>query len=234
MERTIGQGSPLFTADELDAIESFVAGGGGLVVLAEEEQDKYGNNLRELLGRFGVGVAHTTVRDPRHAHRDVATWVLAEPATTSGLLAGVRTACFYRTGVLTVSSEGAGEVLFATSPTADPAGAPLAAAVRYGKGRVVAFADSDLFGDDSIEDYDHRRLWGNVVHLGRSRPGRRRRHRVARRGQGGRVRPAQGGRRGAAAAAGQGRLGAGGEGAGEGAGGRDRDTPGRNIAIFPA
>ncbi|MDX3110180.1 DUF6421 family protein [Nonomuraea angiospora] len=164
-ERTIGQGSPLFTADELDAIESFVAGGGGLVVLAEEEQDKYGNNLRELLGRFGVGVAHTTVRDPRHAHRDVATWVLAEPATTSGLLAGVRTACFYRTGVLTVSSEGAGEgeVLFATSPTADPAGAPLAAAVRYGKGRVVAFADSDLFGDDSIEDYDHRRLWGNVV-----------------------------------------------------------------------
>ncbi|WP_431909872.1 DUF6421 family protein [Nonomuraea jabiensis] len=164
-ERTIGQGSPLFTAAELDAIESFVAGGGGLVVLAEEEQDKYGNNLRELLGRFGVGVTHATVRDPRHAHRDVATWVLAEPATSSGLLAGVRTACFYRTGVLTVASEveGEGEVLFATSPTADPAGAPLAAAVRYGKGRVVAFADSDLFGDDSIEDYDHRRLWGNVV-----------------------------------------------------------------------
>ncbi|MGW0198785.1 DUF6421 family protein [Nonomuraea sp. NPDC003201] len=164
-ERTIGQGSPVFTAAELDAIESFVADGGGLVVLAEEEQDKYGNNLRELLGRFGVGVAHTTVRDPKNAHRDVATWVLAEPATTSGLLAGVRTACFYRTGVLTMASEGAGEgeVLFATSPTADPAGAPLAAAVRYGKGRVVAFADSDLFGDDSIEDYDHRRLWGNVV-----------------------------------------------------------------------
>ncbi|MFF4614241.1 DUF6421 family protein [Nonomuraea jabiensis] len=160
-ERTIGQGSPVFTAAELDAIESFVADGGGLVVLAEEEQDKYGNNLRELLGRFGVGVAHATVRDPRRAHRDVATWVLAEPATGSGLLAGVRTACFYRTGVLRV--EGEGEVLFATSPTADPAGAPLAAAVRYGKGRVVAFADSDLFGDDSIEDYDHRRLWGNVV-----------------------------------------------------------------------
>ncbi|MEV4571672.1 DUF6421 family protein [Nonomuraea jabiensis] len=162
-ERTIGQGSPVFTATELDAIESFVAGGGGLVMLAEEEQDKYGNNLRELLGRFGMGVAHATVRDPRHAHRDVATWVLAEPATGSGLLAGVRTACFYRTGVLTIANEGEGEVLFATSPTADPAGAPLAVAVRYGKGRVVAFADSDLFGDDSIEDYDHRRLWGNVV-----------------------------------------------------------------------
>ncbi|MEV1174839.1 DUF6421 family protein, partial [Nonomuraea sp. NPDC049784] len=160
-ERTTGQGSPVFTADELDAIESFVAGGGGLVVLAEEEQDKYGNNLRELLARFGVGVEHATVRDPKHAHRGVATWVLAEPATTSGLLAGVRSACFYRTGVLTITGES--EVLFASSPTADPAGAPLAVAVRHGRGRVVAFADSDLFGDDSIEDYDHRRLWGNAV-----------------------------------------------------------------------
>ncbi|MEQ4716560.1 DUF6421 family protein [Nonomuraea sp. B19D2] len=160
-ERTIGQGSPVFTAAELDAIESFVSAGGGLVVLAEEEQDKYGNNLRELLARFGVGVEHATVRDPKHAHRDVATWVLAEPATSSGLLAGVRSACFYRTGVLAVT--GAAEVLFASSPTADPAGAPLAVAVRHGRGRVVVFADSDLFGDDSIEDYDHRRLWGNVV-----------------------------------------------------------------------
>ncbi|MEV0229254.1 DUF6421 family protein [Nonomuraea sp. NPDC050786] len=160
-ERTTGQGSPVFTTAELDAIQSFVAGGGGLVVLAEEEQDKYGNNLRELLARFGVGVEHATVRDPKHAHRDVATWVLAEPATTSGLLAGVRSACFYRAGVLTIKGES--EVLFASSPTADPAGAPLAVAVRYGLGRVVAFADSDLFGDDSLEDYDHRRLWGNVV-----------------------------------------------------------------------
>ncbi|MFF0861518.1 DUF6421 family protein [Nonomuraea sp. NPDC003560] len=160
-ERTTGHGSPVFAADELDAVESFVAEGGGLVVLAEEEQDKYGNNVAELLGRFGVGVGHTTVRDPRNAHREVATWVLAERATGDGVLAGVQRACFYRSGVLT-APEGA-TVLFATSATADPAGAPLAVALRHGKGRVVVFADSDLFGDDSIEDYDHRRLWGNVI-----------------------------------------------------------------------
>ncbi|MEO3871360.1 DUF6421 family protein [Nonomuraea sp. B12E4] len=166
-ERTTGQGSPRFAAAELDAIEDYVAAGGGLVVLAEEEQDKYGNNLGELLGRFGVAVEHTTVRDPRHAHRDVATWVLAERATTDGLLAGVRRACFYRAGVLRLtaaeSAPVGSTVLFATSPTADPAGAPLAVAVRYGRGRVVVFADSDLFGDDSIEDYDHRALWGNAI-----------------------------------------------------------------------
>jgi len=158
-ERTTG-GSPVLAPEELEAVRDFVAEGGGLVVLAEEEQDKYGNNLAELLAMFGVTVEHTTVRDPRHAHGGVATWVVAEPATGDGLLAGVRTACFYRSGVL--RAPGA-TVLFATSAEADPAGAPLAVALPYGKGRVVVFADSDLFGDDSIDDHDHRRLWGNVV-----------------------------------------------------------------------
>ncbi|MEU8151103.1 DUF6421 family protein [Nonomuraea sp. NPDC048901] len=174
-ERTTGQGSPVFSAAELDAVAAFVAGGGGLVVLAEEEQDKYGNNLAELLGRFGVGVTHATVRDPGHAHRGVATWVLGERATSDGLLAGVKTACFYRSGALTLADSLAdaasadadssvdATVLFTSSGSADPAGAPLAVAVRHGRGRVVVFADSDLFGDDSIEDYDHRTLWGNVV-----------------------------------------------------------------------
>ncbi|MFI6387890.1 DUF6421 family protein [Nonomuraea sp. NPDC050547] len=159
-ERTTGHGSPVFSAAELDAITAYVQDGGGLVVLAEEEQDKYGNNLDDLLARFGVAVEHTTVRDPKNAHRDVATWVLAAKNTSDGLLAGVGAACFYRSGVL--AADGA-TVLFASSPSATPAGAPLAVARAYGKGRVVVFADSDLFGDDSIEDYDHRRLWGNVV-----------------------------------------------------------------------
>ncbi|MFC5833245.1 DUF6421 family protein [Nonomuraea insulae] len=159
-ERTTGRGSPVFAAGELDAIESFVAGGGGLVVLAEEEQDKYGNNLNELLARFGVRVVHGTVRDPRNAHRDVATWVLGERSTDAGLLAGVRTACFYRSGTLIAQDA---SVLFATSAQADPAGAALAVAARHGRGRVVVFADSDLFGDDSIDDHDHRRLWENVI-----------------------------------------------------------------------
>lgn len=164
-ERTTGQGSPVFSGAELDAIADYVRDGGGLVVLAEEEQDKYGNNLADLLARFGVGVEHTTVRDPKRAHKDVATWVLGEPATRDGILAGVKSAAFYRSGTLTVLPElsASATVLFRSSPTAAPAAAPLALALTYGEGRVVVFADSDLFGDDSIEDYDHRRLWGNLV-----------------------------------------------------------------------
>ncbi|GII01840.1 DUF6421 family protein [Planobispora takensis] len=162
-ERTTGLGSPVFSAEELDAIDDYVTNGGGLVVLAEYEQDKYGNNLAELLARFGAGVEHATVQDPRNAHNGVPSWVLgvAGEGGEEDLLAGARRACFYRTGVLT-APEGA-DVLFSTSPTADPAGRPLAVAVRHGAGRVVALADSDLFGDDSIADYDHAALWGNLI-----------------------------------------------------------------------
>ncbi|WP_436757146.1 DUF6421 family protein [Streptosporangium sp. V21-05] len=164
-EHTTGLGSPVLPVEELDAIEEYVRDGGGLVVLAEYEQEKYGSNLGELLARFGVGVEHTLVRDPGSAHNGVASWVLGTPQNTpqngQDLLAGARRACFYRSGVLTAPDHAA--VLFATSPTATPANRPLAVAVRHGEGRVVVVADSDLFGDDSIADYDHAVLWGNLV-----------------------------------------------------------------------
>jgi Family of unknown function (DUF6421) len=56
-------GSPLLSAAELEAIEAFVRGGGGLVVLGEEEQDKYANNLNALLERFGIQIANDAVSD---------------------------------------------------------------------------------------------------------------------------------------------------------------------------
>ena len=76
-ERTVG-GSPLLRPDEIDAIEEFVAGGGGLVVLGETEEDKYGANLNELLARFGAGIDNVTVED-HERHNGAPTWVFAEP-----------------------------------------------------------------------------------------------------------------------------------------------------------
>ena len=164
-ERVTGSGSPRFSPEELDLVEAFVRGGGGLVVLGECDQDKYGNNLQELLGRFGIAIVSTTVQEGARRHQNVATWVLADTGATvgQGVLAGVAEVCFYRSGVLSLDGAPGAQVLAATSATADPAGEPLAAAVQAGLGRVVAFADSDLFGDDSIEELDHRTLWTNVV-----------------------------------------------------------------------
>ena len=164
-ERVTGGGSPKLSADEIDALDAFVRGGGGLVVLAECEQDKYGNNLVDLLDRFGVRPLNVTVQDTVNNHQGVVTWVRADLPRRRGaidLLARVENACFYRSGALKITSPDA-DVLARTSSAADPAGEPLAVALNVDRGRVAVFADSDIFGDDSIGDYEHLTLWSNVV-----------------------------------------------------------------------
>lgn len=171
-ERTTGVGSPSLTVPELDAIERFVRAGGGLVVLGETEQAKYGNNVAELTKRFGIDIATTTVQDPLHCYKDVPTWVMADLAAgpRHDLTARVSDACFYRAGTLIAdASPGdaasvghARETVARTSGAADPAAAALLMTSVAG-GRVVVTSDSDLFGDDSIADLDHEQLWLNVV-----------------------------------------------------------------------
>ncbi len=164
-ERTTGIGSPRFSAEELDAVEQFVRDGGGLIVLGETEQEKYGNNVNELLARFGIHLESDTVQDYEHC-LGAPSWVLAELADggrgrEGDLLARVHQACFYR--ATTIASSNGGHVLARTHATASTPGAPLVVASRQGRGHVVVLADSDLFGDDCIDQLDHRALWLNLV-----------------------------------------------------------------------
>jgi Family of unknown function (DUF6421) len=164
-EHTVNGGSPRLAVTEIEAIDAFVRAGGGLIVLAETEQDKYGNNLNDLLARFAVSVENATVQDYKH-HQGAPSWVLArlEPPGGPGpdLLARVDSACFYRAGTLAVND--GGQVIARTHDTADPPSAPLAATAEHGAGRVVVLADSDLFGDDCIGAFDHADLWLNLVY----------------------------------------------------------------------
>ena len=163
-ERTVPGGTPRLAAEELAAVEAFVHAGGGLIVLGESEQAKYGDNLNELIARFGVRIANDTVSD--YARRGSAPhWILADLVHPEGgvdLLARVHGACFYRAGTLEV--EDGARVLARTSATASTPEASLAAAVEHGEGRVVVLADSDLFGDDCLGELDHEELWLNLVH----------------------------------------------------------------------
>jgi hypothetical protein len=174
-EATVNGGTPRLSATELDAIDEFVRAGGGLIVLAETEQDKYGNNLNDLLSRFGIQVENTTVQDYEHHHGDTPTWLLAElerdqptpdgegdGSPAADLLARVTRACFYRAGTLAIAN--GAHVLARAHLSASVPHAPLAAATTHGDGRVVVLADSDLFGDDCIGDLDHEMLWLNLVH----------------------------------------------------------------------
>lgn len=163
-EHTTGEGSPALAESELAAVEQFVGGGGGLVLLGETEQRKYGNSIAVLAERFGIVIDNVTVQDPVHCHKDVPTWVLAELSrgTRHDLVARVGSACFYRAGALRTTDETA-EMPARTSTTADPAAAGLVVASSAAGGRVVVTADSDIFGDDSINDLDNRALWVNLV-----------------------------------------------------------------------
>ena len=164
-EKVVPGGSPVFSDTELDAIESFVARGGGLVLMGETEQEKYGSNLAELAQRFGVAIVNETVSDYEHHYEGAPHWVLADLQRRRrdvDLLARVNQACFYRAGALDVADDA--NVLARASSTASAPGAPLAAAVTHGRGRVVVLADSDLFGDDCLGSLDHAELWLNIVH----------------------------------------------------------------------
>ncbi len=165
-ERVVPGSGPKLEGREVEAIESHVHAGGGLVVLGECDQDKYGNNVNELLGRFGLHIRTTTVLDPVNRAHGVDTWVLAAQGSRPerhDLLAGVQSACFYRAGVIDVDDEVVHHIPLLTASTATTPHAALMVAAEAGRGRVVVLADSDIVGDDSIDELDHERLWTNVV-----------------------------------------------------------------------
>lgn len=167
-EHTPGTGAPVFATDEIDAIREFVRAGGGLIVMGETEQDKYGNNVNALLAEFGLSVQNATLTDHANCDRDVPSWVFAnlqgvDSRDAFGLTEGVSRACFLRAGAVT-SVNGA-KFAARASDTASIAGAGLIAAERFGAGRVVVVADSDLFGDDDLDHFDHRALWLNLCYF---------------------------------------------------------------------
>ncbi|MGI9197861.1 MAG: DUF6421 family protein, partial [Candidatus Nanopelagicales bacterium] len=178
-EATVGIGSPVYEPAEIEAIEEFVRAGGGLVVLAETEQGKYGNSLGDIAERFGVSVVNATAQDPVHRFNDVSTWVRLDPASAQGsnVFAGVAEACLYRAGVLQVDAEQP-YVFARTFDTASPAEAPVMVGVDAGFGRVLVVADSDFAGDDSIDDLDHRALWRQLVTWASARRAREQRSTV--------------------------------------------------------
>ena len=166
-ERTTGEGSPRLSASELAAIGRFVSCGGGLVVLGETENDKYANNLNDLLAPYHLRLENDTVQDYTHHHLSTPSWVLGEVeggdrGCAGDLVARVGAVCFYRATTIAAPEHASVPVRSGVSATRPRA--PMMAAVEHGEGRVVVLADSDLFGDDCIEELDHGELWRNVIY----------------------------------------------------------------------
>ena len=161
-EKVIAEGSPIYSNSEIEAIVHFVSSGGGLLVLSEHEINKYGNNIPQLLERFDVTLEHNSVQDSSSNHNGVAFW----PKTilngaNKGILARVSDVAVYRAGTIKNNSEQ--EIILTTLPSSDPANMPVMIRSEYGLGSIIVVSDSDLFGDDSIDDYQYRELFYNVV-----------------------------------------------------------------------
>ena len=118
-------------------------GGGGLIVMGEYEQAKYGNNLNELLDRFGLTLRNDSVQDYDHHDHRSPSWIFADLAEgTRGhagdLLARVDEAVFYR--ATTIESRNGAAVLARTHDSASVPNAPLAVSTTAGAGRVVVLS----------------------------------------------------------------------------------------------
>ena len=161
-EKVILEGSPIYSNSEIEAIVSFVSSGGGLLVLSEHEINKYGNNINQLLGRFDISLEHNSVQDSLSNHNGVAFWPKTSlNGANKGILARVSQVAVYRAGTIKYHSNQ--EIILTTLPSSDPANMPLMIKREFGLGSIIVVSDSDLFGDDSIDDFQHRELFYNLV-----------------------------------------------------------------------
>ncbi len=161
-ERTTSAKSPRLTVAEIVAVQEFVRGGGGLLIVAENEHEKYGDNLNELLAPMGLRIAGGVAFDRTACVNENPEWVLGAPVAGSVLGHRAARAGFYRAGWITV--EPPAEIAWRTSAHGHPAHAGLIATTRFGAGRVVVVADSNLFGDERFGAFDHEQLWLNLVY----------------------------------------------------------------------
>lgn len=162
-EATVGVGSPLYTAAELAALDAFVRRGGGLLVLAETEQSKYGTNITAYLAQHGVIVLDATVQDYTANRDGNPTWVKAQPTFVHPITRDVADVTFYRSGIVSFTGDTQDKLLLRTAASSTHPHAGLFGAISVDEGRLAVFGDSDLFGDDCIEVGDHLRLWHQLI-----------------------------------------------------------------------
>ncbi len=163
-EKTTGVGSPHFSNEEIQAIQSFVRRGGSLLLITEYEHEKYGDNLNELLFPFHLQIENTTVLDREHRIHSNHAWILGEFSKSPEGVAlghGVTEVAFYQAGTCQVSE--ASQAVVQSHSSAVPPQAALLAVAYAEKGRVAVVTDSRLFGDEFFNELDHRALWLNLI-----------------------------------------------------------------------
>ena len=156
-----------YSTSEIDVLEAFVAGGGGMMVTTD--WGTYGDNTDALLERFGfVRNSNSQViydSDEYQGLPGQPHYNLANMANHSATFQTAQVQFFYSTAfnetpaeavpLLWTDSDGTESW---SSSTDSAAGLTLAASLLYGEGRVMALADGDFLSDedndaDAIADF---------------------------------------------------------------------------------
>lgn len=159
-------GEAFFSPAEIAAIVEAVEGGMGLVVLGEFENERWGWNVNDLLGHFGLRFNDDLAEVPGHAvHAGRQLHVFeARNVTDHPIANGVGTVS-YCSGCTVGLLDGR-----STAVVCGSGGAALIAAAEVGRGRVVVAGDSDLFAEPYVSYNDNARLLVQALQwLGRSR-----------------------------------------------------------------
>ena len=153
------EGSPIFTADEIEEIRKFVGNGGGLLVIGEYNYPQWRNNLNELLQPYGIQFNGDTVMRPRATDDPIPVRHFPVILSSSHPVASDISEITYHRGCSLKVDDAQTDVTVAATPNNDV----LCAAKIYGEGRVAAIGDSDIFSLAHIGESDNVRFFINLI-----------------------------------------------------------------------
>jgi hypothetical protein len=160
-EITNNIGEYKLTDGEILALVSYISNGGSLLILAENESDKYNNNLNTLLKNFSIKLVNDTIIDPVANHNQVVKWIKVD-LINALFNYNINELVLYCAGRLEILDTKYVKSIIKSKPTSSYKNAELAL-LYENIGKVLVIADSDLFGDDSINDYDQLSFLSNII-----------------------------------------------------------------------
>jgi hypothetical protein len=151
-------GTPVFSQDELELLDTFVVNGGGLLWINEYSSDTWGTNLNRFFGRYGITCLNDTIRASRNI---VDSHVLVQHFVCDDIIPHAATALVtkitYHRGCSLGLRDPAQPLVRA------PEGQVVAAVSSLGKGKVAVIGDSDLFSVPYIGAYDNLGLFQGLI-----------------------------------------------------------------------
>jgi len=154
------EGNPIFEKDEINSIKNWVFEGGALFLLYEYEVDKWLSNINELSNQFGIHFNNNVLLDSIHCIGTPSVVNITITDNSHPILKDLSSIIYYTGCTLSTKGDSHG-ILFSDHDSIPPL-SPVIAVSEFGKGRVVAMGETDLFDSDRLKEADNSKLLVNI------------------------------------------------------------------------